>query len=708
MRISAAATPTCLLVLALALQAGCASTPGANKRAQSHDVVIYGGTSAAMAAAIQAKRMGKSVVVVSPDKHLGGLTSGGLGWTDSGNKDVVGGISREFYARIKQHYDKPASWKHQKPEDYDQYRKNEDTMWVFEPHVAERTYDAWMKEMDISVVRNAWLDRAKGVKKHGAKITSITTRDGKTYAGKMFIDATYEGDVMAAAGVTYTVGREANAQYGETINGVQTARAHSHQFSTKIDPYWTRGDPKSGLLPRIHDQDPGKDGDADKRIQAYNFRTCLTNVDANRKPFPRPGGYDAKQYELLLRTLLAGSRHVFGKFDPAPNGKTDTNNHGSFSTDNIGMNYDYPDATYERRREIIKEHERYQQGFYYFLCNDARVPEDVRNRMSKWGLSKDEFKDNGNWPHQIYVREARRMVGEGVVTELELRLVKPTTDSVGMGSYNMDSHNVQRYVARDENGKAYAKNEGDLQISPGGPYPISYKALVPKSGECDNLLVPVCVSSSHIAYGSIRMEPVFMVLGQSAATAASMAIDENIPVQKVEYSALKERLLADKQVLNFDRPPLKELPEKKRPESFDPVSLPGVVIDDEHAILTGDWQPAATIGPFVGHGAQHDGGAGKGDRSATFKASLPPGRYEVRLAYIPANNRATNVPVTVRHAGGEAKSTVDQRKTPSVDKLWVSLGAFEFTADKPAVVEIGNAGADGHVVLDAVQFLPAE
>ena len=300
------------------------------------------------------------------------------------------------------------------------------------------------------------------------------------------------------------------------------------------------------------------------------------------------------------------------------------------------------------------------------------------------------------------------MVGEGVVTELELRLVKPTADSVGMGSYNMDSHNVQRYVARDENGKAYARNEGDLQISPGGPYPISYKALVPKAGECDNLIVPVACSASHIAYGSIRMEPVFMVLGQSAATAASMAMDANIPVQAVDYAKLRERLLADKQVLNFDRPPLKELPEKKRPQSFDPVSLPGVVIDDEHAILTGDWQPAAAIGPFVGHGAQHDGGAGKGNRSATFKASLEPGRYEVRLAYIPANNRASNVPVTVRHSAGEAKVMVNQRKTPPIDKLWVSLGTYEFSGDKPASVEIGNTGADGHVILDAVQFLPAK
>jgi hypothetical protein len=673
------------------------------------DVVVYGGTSAAVASAIQAKRMGKSVVVVSPDKHLGGLTSGGLGWTDSGNKGVVGGIAREFYARVKQHYDKPDAWVHQKPEHYEQYRKNEDTMWVFEPHVAEQIYDAWVKELGITVVRDAWLDRAGGVKREGAKIASITTLDGKTYAGRMFIDATYEGDLMAAAGVSYTVGREANSQYGEHINGIQTARAHSHQFSTKVDPFVVPGDPASGLLPRIHDGGVGgADGEGDKRIQAYNFRTCLTNVAANRVTFPKPDGYDPRQYELLLRTLLAGSRHVFGKFDPAPNGKTDTNNHGSFSTDNIGMNYDYPDASYERRREIIREHEQYQKGFYYFICNDPRVPSDVRERMSQWGLSKDEFTDNGNWPHQIYVREARRMIGEAVITELQLRLLKPTEDSVGMGSYNMDSHNVQRYVARDADGKAYARNEGDVQISPGGPYPIGYGSLVPQSGECDNLLVPVCVGATHIAYGSIRMEPVFMVLGQSAATAAALAIDASLPVQKADYSKLRERLLADKQVLTFDRPPLKELPDKKPLEGVDPVSLPGVVIDDERATLVGDWQPAASIGKFVGHGAQHEGNAGKGSRTATFKANLDAGRYDVRMAYIPANNRATNVPVTVRHAGGEAKVTVNERKTPAIDRLWVSLGTFEFKGDQPAAVVVGNDGANGYVVIDAVQFLPAK
>ena len=348
-----------------------------------YDVVVYGGTSAAVSAAVQAAKLGKTVIVVSPDQHLGGLSSNGLGFTDSGDKSVIGGLSRDFYRRVKKHYDKPEAWVHQKLQDYRQYRASEDAMWVFEPHVAEQIFEDWISENRIPVVRDAWLDRQAGVKKNGQRIVSITTLDGKTYTGRMFIDATYEGDLMAAAGVTYTTGRESNSQYGETINGIQKAKAVSHQFEGKIDPYVVPGDPASGLLPRISAATPGDDGQADKLIQAYNFRLCMTDVPQNRVTFAKPEGYDAAQYELLLRTLLAGSKHVFGKFDPAPNGKTDTNNHGSFSTDNIGMNYDYPDASYERRREIIHEHRIYQMGYFYFLwqrparasrCSDKDEP----------------------------------------------------------------------------------------------------------------------------------------------------------------------------------------------------------------------------------------------------------------------------------------------------------------------------------------------
>jgi hypothetical protein len=428
------------------------------------------------------------------------------------------------------------------------------TMWIFEPHVAERIFEDWVKEQKISIVRNAWLDREKGVKKEGEKIVSLTTLDGKTYAGKMFIDATYEGDLMAAAGVEYHVGRESTKTYDEKWNGVQTGVLHhKHHFGavkTPISPYVVPGDPKSGVLPRISTEPPGNYGDGDKKVQAYCFRMCLTQVETNRVPFPKPAGYDPKEYELLLRVFNAGWRETFEKFDPIPNAKTDTNNHGPFSTDNIGRNWDYPDASYARRREIVQEHINYQQGWLYFIANDPRVPEDVRTEFAKWGLSKDEFKDNGNWPHQMYVREARRMIGRYVMTENELTKKRPTPESIGMGSYGIDSHNIQRYITPE----GYVQNEGDIGVSTNGPYQISYGSLVPKKGQVANLLVPVCLSSSHIAYGSIRMEPVFMILGQSAATAAAMAIDSGIAVQDVPYDKLRARLVADGQVLEYKTP----------------------------------------------------------------------------------------------------------------------------------------------------------
>lgn len=526
--------------------------------AAEFDVVVYGGTSAAVTAAVEAKQSGKSVVMVSPDKHLGGLSSGGLGWTDTGNKAVIGGMAREFYHRVWKHYQTPEAWKWQPREEYGGRGQGtpaidgaQRTMWIFEPHVAESVFEDLIREHEIPVHRDEWLDREKGVKKEGEKIISITTLSGKTYSGQMFIDATYEGDLMAAAGVEYTIGREAKSQYGEQWNGVQTGVLHhKHHFGavkTPISPYRIPGDPQSGLLPRISAEPPGEYGAADKKIQAYCFRMCLTDDPENRVPFPKPEGYDPAQYELLVRIYDAGWRETFNKFDPIPNHKTDTNNHGPMSTDNIGYNYDYPEASYERRREIIAEHETYQKGWLYFIAHDPRVPKDVQQEMQQWGLAEDEFVDNGHWPHQIYVREARRMVGDFVITENELLNKPPIPDSVGMGSYGMDSHNVQRYVTPD----GHVQNEGDIGRSTRGPYQIAYRALIPKRGQCDNLLVPVCVSSSHIAFGSIRMEPVFMILGQSTATAAVMAIDEGIAVQDVSAVKLQKELLKRGQVLEL-------------------------------------------------------------------------------------------------------------------------------------------------------------
>ena len=523
-------------------------------QAQKADVIIYGGTSAAIMAAVQVKKMGKSVIVVSPDIHLGGLSSGGLGFTDTGNKEVIGGLAREFYHRLYEHYQKTESWKWQAKESYGNKGQgttaidgNNRTMWIFEPHAAEQIFEDLVKENQLRVYRNTWLDRSKtGVTKKAGKITAFRTLNGQVFRGKMFIDATYEGDLMAAAGVSYQVGREANAAYGEKWNGVQTeVFHHGHHFKSRISPYKVADDPKSGLLPEVSAEGPGEYGQADNKIQAYCFRMCLSNHPDNRIPFPKPEGYDPARYELYARVFASGWRETFDKFDPIPNRKTDTNNHGPFSTDYIGKNYDYPEATYERRKAIIKDHELYQKGLMYFLQNDPRVPADVHEQMQQWGLPKDEFADNGNWPHQLYIREARRMKGAYVMLEADALGKSLVPQPIGMGSYTLDSHNIQRYVTKE----GYVQNEGDIGVHPDKPYSIAYGSILPQEAECNNLLVPVCVSSTHIAYGSMRMEPVFMILGQSAATAAVLAIQNKVSPQQLPYPKLSAALIQDKQIL---------------------------------------------------------------------------------------------------------------------------------------------------------------
>ena len=485
---------------------------------------------------------------------------------------------------------------------------------------------------------------------------------------------------------------KANSVYGETWNGVQTGVLHhNHYFDKPIDPYVVPGDQSSGVLPRVSTTPPGKKGDGDDRLQAYCFRMCLTNVDENRVPFPKPLNYDAAEYELLGRVLDAGWKDLFRKFDRMPNRKTDTNNHGPFSTDNIGRNYDYADASYQRRQEIIREHEQYQQGLMYFLANEPRVPEKLRSAMAKWGLCKDEFKDNGHWPHQLYIREARRMVGNYVMTEHDCLDTKETPDSIGMGSYTLDSHNVQRYIKPD----GFVQNEGDIGVKAPRPYEIAYGSIVPKPSQCKNLLVPVCVSSSHIAFGSIRMEPVFMILGQSAATAACLSIDEDCAVQDLSYAKLKERLVADRQILEYGAK-----------YAQDSKQLPGIVVDNREAKLSGKWTTSSTNSPYVNDDYQHNGNTTTEDKQATYATKLEPGRYTVGVSYPVNKNRATNVPVTIYHRDNAARLIIDQTKTPKPGPLFHQIGTYDF--GDSATVEIRSKGTDGYVIVDAVQFLPAD
>ncbi len=523
------------------------------------DVCVYGGTASGVAAAVQVSRMGKTAIVAEFGNHLGGLTSGGLGATDIGNKAAIGGIAREFYQRIAQHYAKSEAWRLEDREDYftkhggrstlRELTSARATMWTFEPHVAEDIFWQMLNEAGAAIYLQ---QRLASVNKEGDRIAEIAMVNGKVYRARMFIDATYEGDLTAKAGVRYTIGREANAQYQETLNGVR-ARTPKHQFTVPVDPYVRRGDPASGLLPFIQPGDGGKPGEGDRRVQAYNFRLCYTQNPANRLPHRPPPNYKPAQFELLARYLealvAAGHKPALRAFwNPIwmPNGKTDINNNGGFSTDFIGGNYAYPDADYATRAKIWQAHEDYTRGFIYFLATSPRVPADMRAETQSWGPARDEFLDTGHWPHQLYVREARRMVSGYVMTEHNCRGQQKAEDSVGLGAYGMDSHNCQRIVKG-----GHVENEGDVQVHGFSPYPISYRSIVPKASECDNLLVPVCLSATHIAYGSIRMEPVFMILGQSAATAAVLAMDGKSSVQKVSYDTLRARLLTDKQVLEW-------------------------------------------------------------------------------------------------------------------------------------------------------------
>jgi len=663
----------------------------------SADVIVYGGTSAGVAAAVQVSRMGHSVILIEPGKHIGGLTSSGLGFTDSGDKRVIGGISREFYQRVRKHYDNPAAWVHQKASKYARYRSSEDAMWTFEPKVAEAIFLDMLKEAKVTVLMQERLDRTSGVAINSDRVQSITMESGKQITGKQFIDATYEGDLMAAAEVRFTVGRESNELYGEQLNGNQVkANVHNHRFTKNVDPYLKPGDSASGLLPGIEETGPGVDGTGDHRVQAYCFRMCMSNAPANRLPFPKPANYDEKRYELLFRNFEAGDLRFPLSPDMMPNGKTDTNNNCAVSTDYLGGNYKYPEASYAEREAIVQDHEDYQKGLMWSLANHPRVPDSIRKEMAQWGLPADEFTDNGNWPHQLYIREARRMVSDYVVTEADCRRVRIVEDSVGLGSYNMDSHNVRRFVTAD----GFVQNEGDVQVSPGGPYLISYRSIVPARGQATNLSIPVCLSSSHIAYGSIRMEPVFMILGQSAATAAVQAMATNTDLQTLPFAALREQLLKDGQVL--DLPP--GIPVK---EAISQKSLPGIVLDDAEATVTGAWARSSSAGKYVGVDYIHDGDLEKGEKSITWTIKAPTaGQFALRMSYSANPNRATNVPITVTHIGHSSTQTVNQKLPPKIDGLFHPLGYYELKRNDQLTITISNASTNGHVIADTVQLLP--
>jgi hypothetical protein len=637
-----------------------------NPPAKTYDICVYGGTASGVIAAYTAKKMGKTVLLVEPGKHLGGMTSGGLGATDIGNKFAVTGLSRDFYRRIGQHHDR-----------FEQ--------WTFEPHVAENILGDYIKKAGVPVLYGYRIIKANNKDGYIRSIT-LESSDENVKApnnvinAKMFIDCSYEGDLMAKAGVKYSVGREANSQYNETYNGVQLM--DKHQFPDGIDPYKTPGNPASGLLWGISGEKLDPNGTGDKKLQAYNYRMCLTSDPANRIPITKPDNYNPEIYELIARVQAVKPWKQLEEginFNHMPNHKTDINNNGYFSSDMIGMNYDYPEASYKTRKEIVKAHEDYTKGLLYYIGNDSRVPQHIRTEMQQWGYPKDEYTDNGNWSFQLYIREARRMVGDYVMTQANCEGGEVVNDGIGMAAYTMDSHNCQRVVVN-----GMVKNEGDVQVGGFGPYPIAYRSLIPKANECKNLLVPVCLSATHIAYGSIRMEPVFMVLGQSAAVAAAMAITDKKAIQDINITALQQKLKNDPLVNG---------------------SAPEVLVDDADKsgiTTTGDWKTIKTRGNYGSSLTYSTNAPGNSIKlTPQIKHS---GRYTVYYHNTGWKDKAAEVVFTIPYAGGQ--KTV-QQSLKEHDGEWISLGTYDFKENAAYPLTIGlPAGINGSIVADAVLWVP--
>lgn len=653
------------LALAIVLLSGCST--------REYDLCVYGGTSSGVVAAYSAAKSGLKVVLVEPTEHIGGMTSGGLGFTDIGNKQVIKGVAKQFYRKVGEHYGC-----------LEQY--------IFEPSVADSIMRSYLEVEGLTLMN---LHRLESVEKEGSRIRRIKLersdkREKKTYlSARYFIDASYEGDLMAHSGVDYFVGREGNDRYGESLNGVQMMSGH--QFPDGIDPYVEPGNPSSGLLWGISEGELAPRGSEDSMVQAYNYRICLTDVPENRIPIEKPEGYDPARYELLLRLMQAqpqkNSLNDYFIWSRMPNGKTDINNRGGFSSDMIGMNHSYPEASYEQRDSILAAHTAYTKGLLYFIGHDERVPETLRKKMLQWGYPKDEYVSNSHWTPQLYVRESRRMIGEYVATQADCQGLVCPYDGVAMAAYQMDSHNCQRVVIVKD-GVPMVKNEGNVEVGGGLPYPISYRSLTPKRSDCTNLLVPVCLSASHIAYGSIRMEPVFMVLGQVSALAVLQAIHKaNCDVQDVDSREIN---------VAIDENP------------FMDGSQPDILIDDNDANVTmsGDWSRVEGRG---GYGLSYCRADAFSDGSFDFKATIPSDGTYALYTYQPVKGQFSSF-LDVRISFNNKNYSISiPRKEISISgqttTTWVPLGEYDFTKNDEVIVSILASEADAPARADAVLFV---
>lgn len=503
----------------------------------STDVIVYGGTASGVVTAYAAAKEGLHVVLLEPGSHLGGMVTGGLSATDVAHFQIIGGYARDFYREAAAHYRIHTLDKHED--------------WLSEPKVGEAIFNEWLKMVGVEVHFHERLKEHHGVTKAGVHVTSITTEDGVTWNAKIFADCSYEGDLMAQAGVKYTVGRESTGVYNEDLAGVRVDTP-KHQFLWKISPYNDKGK----LMPEVDPGPMSANGSGDKKVQTYNFRLILTNNPSNRLPWVKPKGYDSAQFELLAKYLSQWKEHLHREprlgdvMNPVaiPNKEADFNNNGAFSTDYIGKSWTYPDASYSERKKIWDAHLLYTQSFLWFLASDARVPKPLQDEVNTWGRAKDEFLDTDGWPNQLYIREGRRMVGMYVMKQSDLQTNRTKPDSIAMGSYNSDSHNIQRVAMPDGS----VRNEGDVQVSV-KPYEIAFGTILPMKSQTDNLLVPVCLSASHVAYSSVRMEPQYMMMGQASGVAAALAIQGNTAVQDVNIRTLQQKLRSQKAILHSEQ-----------------------------------------------------------------------------------------------------------------------------------------------------------
>jgi hypothetical protein len=643
-------------------------------------VIVYGATAGGVMAAVAAAREGASVQLVEPGRHLGGMLTGGLSHTDYGDRAVIGGLALEFYERVAKAYQKPLYfWRGP------------------EPHLGEKILGDWLKEHRVAVLFG---QRVQAVEKEGRQIRRIRLLSGQSLAAGVFIDATYEGDLMARAGVSYAIGREGIAQYGESWAGRQPIYPDGHNFRLPVSPF-VNG--KNGvLLPLVNPRRQVGFGEADSAVQAYCFRLIMTNVPENRVPLTKPEGYDPARYELLRRYVKVrkpktlGETGVIGPWVNLPNGKAEINSGGPISTNLYdGSNWAYPDADYPQRDRIWQDHLAYTQGLLYFVANDPSLPENIHREAREWGLARDEFADTGGWPHQLYVRVARRMVGEYVMTQHDLQRDTTKYDGIGMGSYNIDVRHVQRtfqWISRFPELRGETFNEGYLSI-PVAPYEIPYRALLPKYDQCTNLLVPVCVSSSNLAYASIRMEPQYMILGHAAGVAAALAGKQRVPVQHVDLAGLRRRLLAQRQVLSLEG----------NPNGVFAQGNAVVVDDDMSRWVTREGYWDLSEDPGAGRHAITFMHAGPAEPARfTYQPPLPrDGHYQVYGWWPAGKDFATNTRLTVRHAEGTKTLALNQRETGGG---WIPLGTYSFRQGREGSLTLSNEGADGTVAADAFKF----